>query len=239
MQWLPVPLLIVYRTIFALYSIIYLIYDSATYSRPARSNSATAYFYLSSWAYVILVAAYVILVAYFIFSSITTTLHYYNFKRRQGQEPNQRADLEETPVQNANKLCHKVLWLLYNVAVTMALSVTILYWILEYNGENIIYANINFHVLNSVLVILEHSLSSMPWRLLHVVYPMMFSILYTVANVMYWIWIDKKPIYRLVNYSKDPGLGVGMELLGIFVVVPVVHMFFYVVYRLRCFIEDK
>ncbi|KAK3728729.1 hypothetical protein QZH41_002656 [Actinostola sp. cb2023] len=172
-MWLPVPVLICYRAIFALYSITWIIYMLAAPSSSFRELKTL--FFITNWGYFALVV-------YFVLAFTITTLHY--IKRRQGREHTiiDNEDDEQDQVKHDETKCfHKVLWFFYNIASNMAIAVTMYYWALDYNGKGVTLSDLNVHILNSVFIILDHTLGSAPWRLFHVVYCILFALLYTIA----------------------------------------------------------
>ena len=82
---------------------------------------------------------------------------------------------------------HETLWVIYNIAAVAALLVTLTYWALLFRLVNNLRAlTVVVHGVDSVLMIGDTILSSIPVRLLHVIYPMFYSITYIVFTVIYW-----------------------------------------------------
>ena len=220
-QCLPVPVLILYRACFALYGISWITY------RIFKDESffqVKTLFKATNWAYSCLIV-------YFILSSTTTVLHYLQHKQEKSLIfIKVKGNHDENQIADEIAWFHKIQWLFYNIASTMAVGVTIYYWTFEYNGRGVSLSDVNVHLLNSVFMILEHILSSMPWHLAHVVYSIMFALLYTKATLFYWVWINKEPIYRVLDYSEKPGLA---ACLYLFVVLPFIQLFLCAILRLR------
>jgi hypothetical protein len=151
-------------------------------------------------------------------------------------------DDNETVEQGKNdetRWYHRVLWLLYTISSNMSICVTICYWSLIYNGKGINTTDIFVHILNSIFMVLENVLSSMPWRLLHVIYPFAFGLVYSFITVLFWLLIDKSPIYPILDYSHKPVLAIEVLLGTHFVLLPIVQLLLYALYRIRNYLSTK
>ena len=96
---------------------------------------------------------------------------------------------------------HEAVWVIYNIASTAAILVTIVYWVV-FGGASPI--SVVFHALNSVLMVCDTMLSSVPVRLFHVVYPVLYFIAYIMLTVIYWAYGGI--IYPLTDYTGRPVL---------------------------------
>lgn len=172
---------------------------------------------------------------YFLLAFINTTLHYIYQDEGEEIEDNE----EDMCKHDATKWYDKLQWLLYDIASNMAIGVTLYFWAFDYKGTGVSLSDINVHILNSVFMIIDHALSSMPWRLFHVYYSILFSVMYTNATIFYWIWVDKQPIYRVLDYSKRPGLAAMLIFGGMSVVLPFIQLLLYVIYRFRLYLVGR
>ncbi|KXJ25417.1 protein rolling stone [Exaiptasia diaphana] len=226
--WFPTPVLIIYRCVFAIYSTTWITYRLFAHD---RFRKVVTMFYMTNWSYFTLIN-------YFSISAGITIIHY--IKKRQGKEHVIVDDVEKgQPRDDETRWYHKMQWFFYSVASTQAIGVTLFFWLFDYDGMGITLSDVNVHVLNSVFMLIDHSLSSMPVRVLHVVYPMAFILLYMIATVLYWALISKEYIYKKMDYSTNPGLAVGLLLAAMFIIAPVVHSFYYATYRLRAYLAAK
>ena len=92
----------------------------------------------------------------------------------------------------------KGVWFLWIVASNAALVVTLNYWILVFEPPTD-FMDIAVHALNSVVMLVEFFLASTPVRVLHVLYVMIFSVVYSLFTIIYWaaggVTVDVTHIY--------------------------------------------
>ena len=167
--------------------------------------------------------------------------------RRSGTQP--IVDHVEIPQQNmggvivkAQWLYHKVHWVLFYVAITSALFVTSLFWLVVYGvsqdvKKSELTAGIcQVHGVNAFFAVLDIILTGIPIRALHVVFPVCFSASYAVFSVIYYSAHGtdaegNRYVYSALDWSK-PGLAIGV-LLSSVVIESLVYVFMYLLYRLR------
>ncbi|XP_048462577.1 protein rolling stone [Rhincodon typus] len=117
-------------------------------------------------------------------------------------------------------------WCLYNLSCVTSLFVTIAFWSFDYiPGRAPDSININMHVINSVLVLLELSVAASPIHLAHFVYTLMYCLSFIIFTVIYWAaggtnLKGKAYIYRSLNYSETPGAAVGCIIGSICLLMP-------------------
>jgi len=167
------------------------------------------------------------------------TLVFHHFKIHGNKVLQSKLDDDNGKKQDRIKSLYKLQWFLYNIAATMSVGVTLYYWTFDYTGTGISLSDLNVHILNAVFMVVEHIFSSMPWRILHVVYPMLFTILYTKVTVFYWMYVDGQPMYAVLDYSNRPGLAALLVFGGLFVVLPAIHFLLYLIYRLRLYFVGR
>ena len=90
----------------------------------------------------------------------------------------------------------KIQWLLFNAALPNTILVTMIYWSVllptsdtssvVQRGATDWFLDIAVHGLNSVLMIVEHHLSDIPTRLLHVYQPVIYAVVYAIFSVVLW-----------------------------------------------------
>ncbi|CAG9796418.1 unnamed protein product [Diatraea saccharalis] len=84
-----------------------------------------------------------------------------------------------------------VYWFIYNIAVSLALMITALYWILLYNPDNyesrrMFWFDLSTHGFNSCIAIVELLVSRTPLRLLHIYQPLGIGVWYAVFTAIYY-----------------------------------------------------
>ena len=146
---------------------------------------------------------------------------------------------EEAREEDALRFRHKLLWLLHIISANGGLLVTVGYWTVLYEDDEPIDANnITKHALNSVFMLVDTFLCSIPVRLFHFIYPLLYIIIYLGFTVVYWVLggtnIQGNPyIYKLLdydNYEASTGCLVGFFLL---VVQPVLQLLLFGFVKLR------
>ncbi|XP_066297439.1 protein rolling stone-like [Branchiostoma lanceolatum] len=217
---------IAFRGFFTLFLVVFLVwhlYDS--FSRD------TLYFTKAdNWGYLLLVV-------YFIWALVLACVGYC---RKHSSEviplPNETE--KEAKPEGRLPWYFQVQWLLFNMSFTVAFFVLFAYNGLVIKGEFNIQ-DVAVHILNSVVALLDTLVCGIHVRLLHVVYPMCFGLLYVVFVLIYWGagGTDAKGnpyVYSIIDFSGDPGLAAGVCVGLVFLAVPLSHLFVYLLYRLRC-----
>ena len=196
LQWLSLPFFLAYRLIVTGYNFAWLIYNIYKYQ-------AKLFIFLTNWTYLILNL-------YFLQATTMTFCALYGeYKRRRGAsssingtqpsvdkgsgdnnaDQNENSRTEEAREEDVVRLSQKISWLLYVISANNSLLITAGYWalrILFEVDEPIDANNITKHTLNSVFMVIDTFLSSIPVRLFHSVYPLLYIIIYLAFTVVYW-----------------------------------------------------
>ncbi|KAL9982955.1 hypothetical protein ACROYT_G005070 [Oculina patagonica] len=134
---------------------------------------------------------------------------------------------------------HEALWVIYNIASVAAMLVTLAFWLLIFNGNNkIIGVAIISHGVNSIVMIGDTMLSSVPVRLFHVIYPMLYCIAYIVFTVIYWA-ASGGFIYPQTDYTGQPVLSAVSQLCLFFIGIPLCQTIMFGFYKLRVCMKTK
>lgn len=233
------PIVIVYRSFLAVFCSTWIVYSAATSPITAKT-----FFYLTKWTYACITA-------YFILSTILTILHYTRRTKKQqhrrlinqpefyDDESRDNIDDGGRDAEDDMKWYHRLVWILLNISSNMSLCVTISFWALVYDGKTVRISDIFVHILNSVFMVLEVVLSSVPLRILHLIYPLFYGLFYTFMTVLFWLLIDKTPVYIVLDYTHKPGLAAGVLVGSHFILLPLVQIFLYLLHRLRNCLSAK
>ena len=87
--------------------------------------------------------------------------------------------------------------------------------------------------------LLDIMVSGVPVRLLHFIYPFIFSGTYAVFTGIYFAAggvnnINGKPyIYPVLNYGENPGVASAYVLVTVLVLIPLLHLLTWALYLLR------
>ncbi|KAL9960610.1 hypothetical protein ACROYT_G034093 [Oculina patagonica] len=247
-RWLSLPFFLAYRLIVTGYNFAWLIYNIYLYK-------AKLFIFLTNWTYLILNL-------YFL-QATTLTFCALRTRREASPSPNEKQDLsvevemgsgddsasasakngdtatEAAREEDVLRLYHKLFWLLYIISANAGLLVTVGYWTVLYEDDEPIDANnITKHALNSVFMLIDTFLSSIPVRLFHSVYPLLYIIVYLAFTVAYWQLggtnIQGMPyIYKLLDYDNiQPSTG---SLIGFFLLLvqPVLQLMLFGLVKLR------
>ncbi|XP_013133361.1 PREDICTED: protein rolling stone-like isoform X2 [Papilio polytes] len=121
----------------------------------------------------------------------------------------------------------KVYWVLYNITIPVAFLITVFYWsILNTAIKKVNYApnptlDVMLHGVNSLVMLTELVLSAHPSRLLHVMQPLYFGIVYLIFTIVYYDAGGLDPwghvfIYPVIDWSKPEQTLVVASLTGLF-----------------------
>lgn len=135
---------------------------------------------------------------------------------------------------------HEALWVIYNIAAVAAIMVTLSFWLLLFNARNGVRAlTVIFHGVNSIVMIGDTMLSSIPVRLFHVIYSMLYCIVYIMFTVIYWGAGGSNYIYPQTDYTGRPVLAAVSQLCLFFIGLPLCQTIMFCFYRLRVLIKTK
>ncbi|CAC5381219.1 unnamed protein product [Mytilus coruscus] len=127
----------------------------------------------------------------------------------------------------------QLVWFLFETSNGIAISVTVgFYSALELSTHP---ASIEFHAINSVYVILNLLVCAKVINLFHVIYPMIFGIVYIIFTIIYQLGFEENPIYPILDWNETFPTAVTVAVL-IFVGIPIVHLVLFGLYKLRIFI---
>ncbi|CAH1266190.1 Hypp3315 [Branchiostoma lanceolatum] len=149
---------------------------------------------------------------------------------------------DESVVTNNLTWYQKAHWMLHSTSITMAFLVTTLYWALD--KREFKPSSINEHILNSVIALLDLFVSGTPVRVLHMVYPVAFAMVYAAFYVIYWATGGKGKngevvLYKLWDFENDPKMAIVYMVLLVFVATPFFHLLTYGLHRLKVVIFAK
>ncbi|RUS70834.1 hypothetical protein EGW08_021405 [Elysia chlorotica] len=130
-----------------------------------------------------------------------------------------------------------LVWILFNTAGVFALVVSLGFWTLLARLMDASFLvseqNLQIHLINSFLVLLELSVTAIPVRLMHAVYPLAYGIIYAIFALVYWSVDHNNVVYPVLDFGKSPGIAVACILVIGFVVVPLLQLLLYGFYRLK------
>ena len=255
LQWFGVPFVLLYRAVIAIFCSV-IIFWSGFYRPGIKLKWFT---FLTNWSFVFLTL-------YFICATIVTAMHLRKQHQRQrnivmngnekGRSLQMDVIIEDTETKpGADVECqinasadsqevsrdiplfwyHEALWVIYNIASTAALLVTIAFWTF-FGGAGAM--SLFTHGLNSVLAIVDTMLSSVPVRLFHVAYPMLYFIVYVMFTVIYWA-AGEPYVYPMTDFTGRPVLSSVTAVCLFFVALPLCQASLFAFYCIRIWIKTR
>lgn len=259
-QWrMPVAVYMLYRLVMMVYGLFWLIYTSRLHGDPPQSRGAYLTIWTYVLLNIYLIAHFLaatlhhVITMYhrqnmihpgnYLFRRPSTTAHTHMFMGQSHGSVNV-GDYEALPGSEGVGEEEVVVlpwylwpvWILFNVVSAAAVMVTIVFFIFLFPGlpsyPRISLENLQEHLLNSVIIVIEHLVSATPYRLLHVVYPFIYGLIYVFFSVAYWAVDHKHVMYPILDWNK-PGPTMGYVLMIGFVFIPILHSLFFAVHKLK------
>lgn len=270
-QWrLPVAVNLVYRFIVAAYCIVWLIYTASYADNILVGDHYVPWpAFLTNWTYFIL-TLYLTLhfVACIIYickrggncCSQPSVEHHFGLFHELQVEPSlwvpgdhEPSDYEFVhgssneevtlgPTDFTISILLKLVWILYSIASSICLMVTLLFWITLWPYMNHtrfgFLLNFQLHAVTSIIIILEHLVSAVPIRLWHFIYTFIFGIIYVIFSIVYYA-VDHVVIYPVLLDWGKPCTPIFVCLLTSLVAMPLAHLFFFGLYKLKLYIYRR
>lgn len=196
-------------------------------------GSARYFIYLTNWAHI----AFNL---YLIVAAVSISLKlYFSDKQEQLSLARQR---EYFGIRNPegywntsnNKLSwyQMVHWVLFTIGNEGAFVILALYWSLLYRGGDVNGVNANTHLVNGLLAVVDLWVTGLPVNLIHFLYLMIFSTIYSTFAGIYYIY-SGDIIYVPLDYRANAGAAVGLCLSVGFFLLPFIHSLFYLMFLCR------
>lgn len=234
-QWnWPQMIYMMYRLAVAIYIMCWLIYS--IYFMPEFNGHVWPAF-LTNWSYTVL-ACYLIVAAVVVIRRTTPAA-----MSRPAPLSMNHPELAPSPLGNL-AIDLKTEWCLFAVISNFAFIITFIYFAVLYPhiyapGQKIRAVDFHIHGFNSVVIIIEMMICAFPIRLLHAIYPMIYGLTYVLFSIIYWAFDHKNNVvYKNVLDWNKPGQTIGV-ILGLgFLVIPILQLALFGLYRLRVWIYD-
>lgn len=153
------------------------------------------------------------------------------------------ATTEVAHEKDALRFRHKLFWLLHIISANSGLLVTVGYWtVLFEEDEPVDLNNITKHALNSVFMVIDTFLSSIPVRLFHFVYALVYIVVYLAFTVVYWQLggtnnQGQPYIYKLLDYNNFEASTGCLVAFFLLLVLPVLQMILFGLVKLRDYLR--
>lgn len=229
LQWMPLPVFVVYRIVWFLYILVWLIASLARFAPPDRDGPRWL-IYITNQAYLLLVVGSGAITLLTIAYAVVYLVNKSKLQRFYPQPASSPTDVYE---QDNIAWFVKICWLLYVMGGSVAIMVVIGYWGFVYdpNCVSVMTANVTIncpvadvysvhvHLINAVLIVLDLYMSRIPYQLLHIFYPPVFSIVWVIFSLIYFAaggtnTVDgERYIYEVLDYGNNPGLAAGLDIV--------------------------
>lgn len=90
--------------------------------------------------------------------------------------------------------------------------------------------NSNTHLLNGILSLVDMWICGLPTNFLHVVYILIFSVVYSTFSGLYFIATGDVIYTSVLDYENNAGTAVALDLVLTFILLPTVHFLVYLMY---------
>ena len=140
---------------------------------------------------------------------------------------------------------HEALWAIYNMSAVASILVTLSFWLLRFDSSNkVSAASVIFHGLTAIVMVVDTMLSSIPVRLFHAIYPMLYCIAYIIFTLIYWAAGGTNSfglpyIYPQTDYMRRPVLSAVSQLCLFFIGIPLCQSLMFGFFRLRVWVKNK
>ncbi|XP_072047110.1 protein rolling stone-like [Amphiura filiformis] len=185
---------ILYRFVTAFYLKLWMVLHIMNWEKnyPRESDSkAKMFLYLSNWVYSLLCA-------YFLFSAVSTLVHHLKTACKDTSTTVNREDQQITksiecsgqdPCKNITLPWYfKITWFLQNLAFVGTIMVTILRWGVDIGDNPMKHASdIHIHGIGLIFVCIDIFVIASPFRLQHVVYPLIFGLIYSAFTGFFYL----------------------------------------------------
>ncbi|WAR26746.1 ROST-like protein [Mya arenaria] len=266
-QWRVPPLaVLVYRFILAAYTVFWIIYSSSFGSIVINDVKVSMYAFLTTWTYLVLT---VYLVLHFLLSLFYICKHPRRLCSRLSSENHRRLfhELHVQPslwtssqeydyvpgaeesqdVEFINNVTPgffaKIVWILYNIASCASILVTIIFWSLLFPYMKLdgfeLMLNVQLHAITSVIVLIENVISAVPIRLPHMFYTVLYGVAYLIFAGVYYAVDHRHILYPHVLDFSDPKSTAIVVTVTVLVILPLIQLFLFCLYKLRTWIFDK
>ena len=126
-------------------------------------------------------------------------------------------------------------WFLFTVGSELAFVIMCLFWTMLYRGGEVDRFSANVHLVNGLVALIDFWVTAIPVNLLHFVYLMVYSMVYSLFNGIYFA-TTKEIIYPVLDYENKLGAAIAIVLISALIIVPIIHTVFYLMYLLKVWI---
>ena len=164
--------------------------------------------FLTHWCHKLMSTSYVL-------NTIMVVIRYLQ-ENRKGEDP-------QGGYFDRNNAITKISWALSSTANAAAVTITTVYWTALYDPKEdkiplATYVNLDVHIIQTIITLIDIMASARPSRFCHVYLSLAFALTYIAFNVTYVVGLDlKNPkgeefIYPILNWKNDSGTAIVVSL---------------------------
>ncbi|XP_038066422.1 protein rolling stone-like [Patiria miniata] len=258
-KWPLAPILwCIYRIVLAVYVTVWLVLTVLEWGEPPyyyyADKKAKFLIYASNWSYLVLLLYLVTMAIGNVFYHVRNACKTQNGGDETDLELDPDSDRtiplssDDTPSRRKSHQAlpwyFKLAWFLHTIACTSGLLVSFSFFIpgQVFNPAGVEpFSVYSFHIhgVNFIIIMLDVILGAVPARILHLVYPVTFALMYFIFTLIYYAagGLNEHGVTAIYPDFLDwGGLPVGSAVVMIFAVLvasPTVHIIWYLVYRIR------
>ncbi|CAI2723752.1 unnamed protein product [Schistosoma spindalis] len=210
----------IYRVSLAILLLVWIIYDIVRETIRLFDRSEYSWItYGTNWGFLILTIVHISLAIYCLIYNIKYSNH----------EPRY----------------YQPIWFLYNLSATCMLAVSVIFWFSLSNIPLNVFTSWQSrvkHSLTSILVVIDTCLCAIPMRMIHVIYPCLLGVIYSLFTYLFWLLggagpYNKGQIYPSIDWSKpQPTL---LACFSALMSAILCHAILYIIYFVRVNISAK
>ena len=211
MQWLPLPLFLIYRILVFLYVFAWLLVRAVL---TAPTDGARYLIYFSDVSYILLCINFMLLMVGTLVYSMQQCCCKWCTKVQSSY-----AWTAEFYRQDNTPWFLKMAWLVNTIAVPTTGVATVVYWSMLYRAGDVVDASsVHIHGVGIFLVLVDILISRVPVMLFHIIYPTVYGASYVIfMGIYYWAEgtnpIDGgRYIYQLIDYGRQPWIATGLSV---------------------------
>ena len=206
------------------------------------------YIFLTNWAFLLLTLAFVglslVSVIYVIQQCKKESSTTGETQETYGSASERDVEVDSDIEEGLEKLIwyQKTAWFLWIISANAGVIVTIMYWAVIFTPPTN-FRDVSVHALNSLFVLIELFMGSIPVRLLHVVYVMILASIYSIFAVVYWAAggvndHGQSYIYKVIDFENgNAGVAAGILIATVFLATPLIQLLLFGLYNLRCYFK--
>ena len=102
------------------------------------------------------------------------------------------------------------------------------------------FLDINIHGINTLIMIVDNFLSAVPIRIMHVIYPILYGLIYVLFSLIYYATDTENHILYpdILDWSR-PEITIPVIIIVVGILMPLIQLIWYGWYRLRLWTFSK